>query len=121
VTSIPTRLIAIRHGEPEPASRGRCYGRHDFALSDRGNEQAQALARSLAGETLAAVYPSPAIRARDTALPIAAAHPLDPITIDGFAELDFGRFEGRSYDEIATNDPELYQAVDGATSRDPLP
>ena len=99
------RLLLIRHAEPSEDARGRCYGRLDVGLSPHGREQAGELARALAGTRLEAVYSSPRRRAVETA----AA--LDPSSVvdERLRELDFGEFEGRTYDEIAASHPEVYR------------
>lgn len=112
-----TRLVLCRHGEPEDAFSGRCYGRLDVALSPRGLRQAKALAERLAGRRLAAVYASPARRALQTAEAIASVHGLAPIAHPALAELDFGELEGLRYEEIAERHPELYAAWTGAPTR----
>ena len=96
--------------EAAPRTRGRCYGRLDVRLSQRGLQQAEALAASLAGLGLAAVYASPLARALDTARPIAAAHGLEPSVLDALAELDFGEVEGLRVDEMEAERPELFRA-----------
>lgn len=103
-----TRIVLVRHAETEESARGRCYGRLDVRLSQRGLQQAEALAASLAGLGLAAVYASPLARALDTAAAIAAPHGLEPGAVDGLRELDFGELEGLSYDEIRAERPRLY-------------
>jgi broad specificity phosphatase PhoE len=50
------------------------------------------------------------LRARETAEPVAAAHSLHLVADDRLRELDFGALEGRTYDEIAESEPELYRA-----------
>lgn len=108
--ALPTRLVLCRHGEPEHAFSGRCYGRLDVALSPHGLRQAEALAASLSDCRLAAVYASPAQRALQTAHAVASPHGLAPIAQPALAELDFGRLEGLRYQEIAERHPELYAA-----------
>ena len=103
-----SRLILVRHCEPEEDSRGLCYGRLDIGLSDAGREHAKRLAAGLARLEWDAVYASPRVRARETAHAVAAAR--DVLVDEGLRELDFGELEGRSYDEIAASDPELYRA-----------
>jgi alpha-ribazole phosphatase len=103
-----TRLILVRHAEPAAAD-GVCYGGLDLELSDRGREQAAEAAAALAGTEVAAVYSSPARRATDTALPIAAAHGVTPITDARLTEIDFGEFEGRRFDDIEAAYPEIYE------------
>ena len=105
-----TRIVLVRHAETEESARGRCYGRLDVRLSQRGLQQAEALAASLAGLGLAAVYASPLARALDTARPIAAAHGLEPSVLDALAELDFGEVEGLRVDEMEAERPELFHA-----------
>jgi alpha-ribazole phosphatase len=102
------RLLLIRHAAPVDDARGRCYGKLDIGLSAEGERQAEALARSLRGERLAVVVSSPARRAIETAIPLAAAQGLDVEIHDDLGELDFGELEGRTYDEIASSLPELY-------------
>jgi alpha-ribazole phosphatase len=104
-----TRVVLIRHAETEESARGRCYGRLDVQLSQRGLRQAQALAGALAGLRLAAVYSSTLARALDTARPLAAAHGLDASLLEALAELDFGEVEGLTYDEIEAERPELFR------------
>jgi alpha-ribazole phosphatase len=105
-----TRVVLVRHAETEESARGRCYGRLDVQLSQRGLHQAEGLAAWLAGLRLAAVYASPSSRALETARPIAAAHGLEPSVLDALAELDFGEVEGLRFDEIEAERPELFRA-----------
>jgi alpha-ribazole phosphatase len=104
-----TRLLLIRHAQPNEEARGRCYGRLDIGLSARGQRRAQLLARTLDRIPLAAVYSGPSTRALDTAGPLAAAHRLTPVVEEALREIDFGEFEGRSYDEIQADHPDLYR------------
>lgn len=104
-----TRLLLIRHAQPEEDARGRCYGRLDIGLSARGQRRAHLLARTLDRIPLAAVYSSPSTRALETAGPLAAAHHLTSSVEDALREIDFGELEGRSYDEIQAAYPDLYR------------
>jgi alpha-ribazole phosphatase len=105
-----TRLLLIRHAQPDEDARGRCYGRLDIGLSARGQRRAQLLARTLDRIPLAAVYSSPSTRTLETAAPLAAAHQLSPSVEDALREIDFGELEGRSYDEIQAAYPDLYRS-----------
>jgi alpha-ribazole phosphatase len=104
-----TAVWLMRHAEPDTAVRGRCYGSLDASLSQAGREQAASLAERLASEPLAAIYSSPRRRAIETAGAIATRHRLDVVTVPDFRELDFGDFEGRTYDDIAATHPDLYR------------
>jgi len=89
--------------------RRRCYGRTDAGLSPEGRDHADAIASRLEGEKLHAVYSSPQRRAVQTATPIAVSHELRISLVDDLRELDFGEFEGRSYEEIEEAYPRLYE------------
>lgn len=102
-----TRLYLVRHAAPA-LEAGCCYGALDVGLSDEGREQARLLAEALGAAPLAAVYTSPLERARQTAAEIASRHNLVPRQRSGLAEIDFGEFEGRPYDEIAATHPDTY-------------
>lgn len=104
-----TRIVLVRHAQPTDDVLGRCYGALDVGLSARGRRQARLLARTLAPVALAALYTSPSRRALDTATAVAAAHGLAPVIDERLRELDFGDFEGRSYDEIERRQPEIYR------------
>lgn len=94
-------LILIRHGETDWNKEGRCQGFSDIPLNNEGVRQAEALALSLRGRGLKAVYSSPLKRAYDTALRIARYHELDVVTEDGLKELNQGLIEGLTQEEIS--------------------
>lgn len=104
-----TILWLLRHPEPEAAAVGRCYGSLDVKLSEAGIRQAHALARALAGVPLAAIFTSPRQRCSAAAEILAAGRSCVFTTIPSLREMDFGEFEGRSYEEIAGLHPELYR------------
>jgi alpha-ribazole phosphatase/probable phosphoglycerate mutase len=104
-----TRLIFVRHGEPEEGARGRCYGRLDVGLSDGGRLQMARVAARLAASELAAVYASPRRRAVESARLVAEPHGLAPVAVEALGEIDFGLFEGMTYDEAAERFPDVYR------------
>ena len=105
-----TRLLLLRHGEPEVESRGRCYGRLDVGLSPRGVEQAGRAAALLDDVSIAAVYASPRRRAVESARPLADRRGLEVEIDPDLRELDFGALEGLTYDEARVRYPEIYSA-----------
>jgi alpha-ribazole phosphatase len=112
-----SRLVLVRHAEPEESARGICYGTLDVGLSDEGRDHAAQLASRLAGIAYDAVYASPRRRTMETAAPLAQARGLTTRVEDDLREIDFGAFEGRRYDEIATTHPEVYrQWMDAPTT-----
>jgi broad specificity phosphatase PhoE len=90
----------VRHGEPEEASRGRCYGRTDYALSEKGHSQAARVAEWLAPWEPEAIYASPARRAVQTAQPLSEKLNVPIESREGFWELHFGDHEGRLFAEL---------------------
>jgi len=104
----PTVLHIIRHGETAWNVEEVFRGRADVALNERGEAQAQAIARALAKENLAAVYSSPLQRAASTARPIARAHGLALHIDERLTDLDFGEWEGVPLREAPTRWPELF-------------
>jgi alpha-ribazole phosphatase len=104
-----TRLYLVRHGEPDQAARGVCYGRTDVALSPAGRRQATALGRWLGPSSPDVIYSSPRTRATETAAAIASLAGRPVVVVPELDEIDFGRVEGLSYDEIASRRPGLYR------------
>ena len=104
-----TRLLLVRHAEPDESLHGRCYGSLDVPLSAAGLRRAAAVGELLRDHDVAAVYTSPLQRAFETARAVATAHGLEPIPRDDLRELDFGEVEGMRFDEIASAHPELYR------------
>ena len=89
-----TRVHLVRHGEvynPDGLLYGRLPG---FHLSDKGVQQAQAVADALADRDIVAVIASPLQRAQETAAPIAARHNL-PIDTDPDLIESTNFFEGK--------------------------
>jgi alpha-ribazole phosphatase len=100
--SLVTRWWWLRHG-PVADAAGRFIGRTDLPIdgSAMPAEHLKGLASSLPAD--AVWVASPARRARETHLAIAAAGApgADPIIEPGFSEQDFGDWDGRRHDEIA--------------------
>ena len=100
------RLILVRHGETEGQSSIRYHGATDVPLSDLGREQVRRARERLAGEVFEVVYASSLSRASESARILAPDHPIR-VEAD-FREVDFGRWEGLTREEIAVRDPELF-------------
>lgn len=104
-----TRVWLIRHGEPSEDSRGRCYGRLDVGLSALGRKQVQAVSDALKDELFSAIYVSPRKRTVESGAILAQGRSCG-ITIENrLCEIDFGDFEGRTYDDIAATAPDVYR------------
>lgn len=98
------RLWLVRHGETEWSRVLRHTGWTDVPLTERGREQAAALAEPLQGIAFAAVLCSPLGRARET---LRLARPdLDPELLDDLRERNYGVAEGRSTEQLREQDPD---------------
>ncbi|MBI3825826.1 MAG: histidine phosphatase family protein [Candidatus Rokubacteria bacterium] len=100
------RLLVIRHGSTDSNRERRFTGWRDVPLSDVGRQEAEAVARALAGQPVAAVYASPLQRARVTAEIVAAAHRLTVTPLPDFREMSFGDWEGLTVSEVQACFPE---------------
>jgi alpha-ribazole phosphatase/probable phosphoglycerate mutase len=103
------RVVCIRHGEPDPAAKGRCYGRLDLGLSEAGRAQIQSKVEAVRNLKADALYSSPRRRARESSEIIRALTGLEPIFKAELQEIDFGSFEGLTYQEIERLYPEAYR------------
>lgn len=100
------RLYLLRHGEPD--LRDGFYGHTDVELSPRGQAQAAAQARALAGVTLRGIYSSDLRRTRDGAA-LLANHPgrPNPVACPALREMHLGVLERVSFEEARARHPEL--------------
>jgi broad specificity phosphatase PhoE len=98
-------LVLVRHGETEGCSSVRLNGATDVVLSHVGREQMRHVGRALAGETFERVLVSPLQRSREAAGLILAGRGPKPELVPAFTEIDFGRWETLTWDEIEARDP----------------
>jgi len=104
------QLFLVRHGETQGNALLRYQGSTDIPLNDKGIAQAQCLSRHLQATRLDAVYSSTLSRARQTADIIAAPHHLDVEAFDALQEVNFGIWEGHTYEEIRQRWPGQIEA-----------
>ena len=96
-------LVLTRHGLTDRSTPEQHLGqRIDVSINDAGRRQAEALARRLAPVTFDRVFTSPLFRARETAALLVRSVEIeaDP----RLREMDYGAWEGRTYDQIAEAD-----------------
>lgn len=106
-----TRLLLVRHGQTASNVTKLLDSRPPGPpLTALGRAQAAALAERLAGEPLAAVYASTAVRAQQTAAPVAAAHGMAVQVVDGVHEVFCGDLEGRADAAAREHFEEVYGA-----------
>jgi broad specificity phosphatase PhoE len=89
-------VVFIRHAESEGNAVGRWHGHTDGPLSEAGEGTLAHLGRRLASWKFDVVISSPLTRALRTARSFAEAPAID----EDFIEMDVGRWEGMSFEEV---------------------
>jgi len=103
----PTRLILIRHGETDHTTEKRFSGGLASAnpgLNDTGREQVRAIAEWLmpVADEVDVIVSSPVRRTRESAEIIAEVFGNRAVELeDGFAEMEFGAWDGLTFLEVA--------------------
>jgi alpha-ribazole phosphatase len=100
-------LLLIRHGQTNWNLEQRFQGQSDIPLNETGRKQANALAERLAAEQFDAVYSSDLQRATQTTKIICRSGFQPDIRL---REVNFGDWEGLTYDEIKAKHPETLAA-----------
>ncbi|HVY10027.1 MAG TPA: bifunctional RNase H/acid phosphatase [Mycobacteriales bacterium] len=101
-----TLATLLRHGETPLSIEKRFSGHGDAALTDRGLAQAEAAAGRVLGVGLDVIVSSPLRRTRQTAEIVARRVGVDVVVDDGFAETDFGEWEGLTFGEVGKASPD---------------
>ena len=103
----PRRLVLVRHGETDGESSVRYHGIGDVALSEEGREQMRRASVELNRVPFDLVVASPLQRAWQSAWILGGGA---PVRLEAeLREIDFGRWEGRTREEIQESDPDLYE------------
>jgi alpha-ribazole phosphatase len=97
-----SELLFIRHAETDMA--GTFCGHSDPELNARGRIQLAELIDRLCGEEIGVVYTSDLRRAYATGLAIAEAFDTDCHMRSALREINFGRWEGMTWEEIERRD-----------------
>lgn len=116
-----TDLVLVRHGETEWHAGNRYAGRADVPLTPHGLAQAEDLAVWARRTPPDVVLASPLERARQTAEPPARVAGLDVVLDDRLVEVDFGKGDGLTRDEMRGRFPLDLDAFLAAPATSPLP
>jgi ribonuclease H / adenosylcobalamin/alpha-ribazole phosphatase len=110
-TGEPTVTLLLRHGQTPYSTERRFAGRADIGLTTVGEQQAAAAATRLGKlGRVDAVVSSPLSRARLTAGAVADACGAEVAVEEGFAETDFGDWDGLTFAEASERDPAVLEA-----------
>lgn len=102
------KIIFVRHGETEWNKNKKFRGQIDVKLNSRGIEQAKAVAKVLLNSKIDAIYSSPLSRATKTAKIIANDHSKDVKVVNGFIDINFGKWQGLSKNEVIEKYNKIY-------------
>lgn len=104
-------IYLVRHGQTEWNSIGRYQGNTDIPLSEVGIAQARACAEAMTDIHIDRIICSDLSRAKVTAEAILGNRDI-PFTVDArLREINFGHWEGLTYDEIQARWPEAVHTM----------
>jgi len=95
------KITTIRHGETDWNLARRIQGSNDIPLNEAGLNQAERLAKRLAGDPCDVIFTSDLQRAKKTAEIINSRHNVELITSPKLREQGFADFEGKTLTETA--------------------
>lgn len=99
-------LLLARHASTANEYRGRYVGRTDVALGKRAMEELPSLRERVKPRRPGVIRTSPLRRCRESAADLGGALGLEAQVDEDLREFDFGRWEGRAFEEIQASDPE---------------
>lgn len=93
-------FLLIRHGQNDLVKKKLAGRLADVHLNEHGKAQARRLAAELASLPIEAVIASPLERTQETAVPIARVHDLPILVEPALLEIDFGKWQGKSFKQL---------------------
>ena len=106
-----TRIVLTRHGHVAGIEPERFRGRADLPLTALGASQAKALAARISREwSPSIVYTSPLQRCVATGAAVARACGIRIEALADLIDIDFGRWQGRTVQQVRRSSPKLLAA-----------
>lgn len=103
-------VYLVRHCESQGNKDRIFQGQHDADISEKGRHQLEFLAERFREIPLDKIYASRLTRAQKTAQAVADAKGMTVETNNDFIEINLGQLDGKPYDYIFGNNPDLKQA-----------
>ena len=103
------KIYLIRHGQTDWNLEGKIQGRHDVSLNETGAKQAELLAMGMDKRPVVQIFSSRQKRALETAQAVGRRQHVAVTVIDGLEEVEFGEWEGKTWDEISREYPEEFK------------
>lgn len=101
-------ILLVRHGQTDWNAKFFVMGRSPIPLNEVGREQAARLAKYLSTRKISALISSPVRRALETAETLSKTIGLEVEKDDRLAEIDYGKWVGKHFDEVAKAEPKLW-------------
>lgn len=102
-----TRVYLVRNGGAAVLKPGQFLGQLDLPLSEEGVMRVEKLLAVFKEEAVDKIYASSLKRADRSAALFSDFYGLDILYHDGLREIDLGEFEGKTFEEISEEYPDL--------------
>ncbi|WP_312501030.1 histidine phosphatase family protein [Lacrimispora sp.] len=103
------KIYLIRHGQTDWNIQGRIQGSHDIPLNETGRSQAELLAKGMDSRPVSRIFSSTLTRAMETAERISSRQKVEIYSMPQLIEVEFGKWEGMTWDEIMEAYPKEYK------------
>lgn len=110
-------IYLIRHGESTANEKKQYSGKLDVLLSDNGKQELKKISKELSHLNGLPVYTSTLIRTKQTTEILFPNSEIQD-QLEFMKEIDFGNFEGKTYDELKSN-PEYLQFLSNMMEYEP--
>lgn len=97
-------IYLVRHGQTFANAEKKFAGIWDVSLNEIGINQAKSASEKLKHIKFDKIFASDLKRAFNTACYIAAPHNMEVVPTPAFREINFGKWEGKTYEEIKALD-----------------
>ena len=105
------KWFLVRHAATAWNGEGRAQGHTDVPLNDLGRRQTERLAARLVSVPFSAAYSSDLKRVVETAEPVLQGGHTRLHTTPELREKSYGAWEGRTFEEVRVQEPQLYQRL----------
>ncbi len=114
------KIYLIRHGQTDWNIQGRIQGSHDIPLNETGRRQAELLAKGMDSRPVSRIFSSTLTRAMETAERISSRQKVEICFMPQLIEVEFGKWEGMTWEEIMEAYPKEYRLWALSLTRQPL-
>ncbi len=103
------KIILVRHGLTHQLVENRYQGWSDPSLNDEGKREVRDLVPRFEDLVPEVIFSSPLKRAKETAEILSGRIKLEISEDERIKEMNFGDWEGQTYEEITAKDPEAFE------------